>query len=258
MPAPTASSPFPTPPSPPLSQQPPVPDALSRIGLIVPSSNTTMETEIPELMRRLAPPGRALSFHSARVRMKHVQRDELVAMNGRARQAMTELMDAPIDAVAYACLVAIMAMGHGHHRVAADEMTEAAQAAGRYPAVITSAGALVEGLSAAGAKRIALVMPYADELARSVAEYLEAEGLQVAAYENLRVTDNTEVGRIPGEAVLDALGRLDLAGVDHVVLSACVQMPSLAILDAARERTGLPVTSAAECTAKALLKAVAA
>lgn len=227
-----------------------------RIGLIVPSSNTTMETEIPKLMRGMAGEGADFSFHSARVRMKHVQRDELAAMNARANQAMTELMDAPLDAVAYACLVAIMAMGRGHHRRATADLLEVSEATGQATPVVTSAGALVEELAATGAKRVALVMPYADELARSVADYLEAEGLQVADYVNLRITDNAQVGRIAGETVLDALSRLDLNGVDQLVLSACVQMPSLDILGEAERRSGVPTTSAAQCTARALLRAV--
>lgn len=229
-------------------------EPIKRIGLIVPSSNTTMETEVPKLVRAMGGERREYSFHSARVRMRHVQRDELVAMNARAQQAMTELMDAPIDAVAYACLVAIMAMGPGHHRVAAAEMLEAARAAGAAPAVVTSAGALVEELQLQGARRIALVMPYADQLARAVADYLESEGLTVADYVNLSVTDNAEVGRIPGDAVLDGLARLELRDVDAVVLSACVQMPSLAILERAQALTGRPTTSAAQCTARSLLR----
>ena len=44
-----------------------------RIGLIVPSSNTTMETEIPAMLRAregVAP--ERFTFHSARMRMQEV------------------------------------------------------------------------------------------------------------------------------------------------------------------------------------------
>ena len=228
-------------------------EQVRRLGLIVPSSNTTMETEIPQFMREIGGDRFEFTFHSARVRMKHVQRDELEAMNGRASQAMTDLMDAPLDAVAYACLVAIMAMGHGHHRRASADLHEVATLAGKTTPIVTSAGALVEQLQRAGAHRIALIMPYADELARSVVGYLEAEGFTVVDYVNLGVTDNAEVARIPGERVLNSLSRLTLKDVDQVILSACVQMPSRMILDQARVMTGIPTTSAAECTARSLM-----
>ena len=44
-----------------------------RIGLIVPSSNVTMETELPELFaRQTAATGDRFTFHSARMRMTSV------------------------------------------------------------------------------------------------------------------------------------------------------------------------------------------
>lgn len=231
-----------------------MPEAINRIGMIVPSSNTTMETEVPELIRGLAPDGHRFTFHGARVRMLHVRQEDLVRMNADAGRAMTELTDAPLDAVAFACLVAIMAMGDGHHRTAEAELAALARGAGRDTPVVTSAGALVEELKLAGARRIALVMPYADALACRVAGYLQAEGFTVQDYVNLGVTDNAEVGRIPGETVLSALDRLDTGGADQVVLSACVQMPSMGVLAEAGRRLGRPVTSAAQCTAKQLLR----
>ena len=228
-------------------------DRIHRIGMIVPSSNTTMETEVPALLQRLAPTQR-FSFHGARVRMQHVRQEDLERMNADAGRAMTELMDAPLDAVAFACLVAIMAVGDGHHRTAEAELAAIGRQAGRVTPVVTSAGALVDELRLAGAKRIALVMPYADPLACRVADYLQAEDFSVQDYVNLRVTDNAEVGRIPGATVLAALDRLNLSGVDHVVLSACVQMPSADILAEAARRVSVPVTSAAQCTARQLLR----
>jgi maleate isomerase len=45
-----------------------------RVGMIVPSSNLTMETELPRMLRdreQLRPDER-FTFHSSRMRMKHV------------------------------------------------------------------------------------------------------------------------------------------------------------------------------------------
>jgi maleate isomerase len=49
-----------------------------RIGLVVPSSNTTIEVELPELLRRreaVAP--ERFSCHASRVRMRHVTPSQL-------------------------------------------------------------------------------------------------------------------------------------------------------------------------------------
>ena len=84
-----------------------------RIGQIVPSSNTTMETEVPAMLQAhsaLRPQDR-FTFHSSRMRMKKVQKEELAAMDAESDRCALELSDARVDVLGYACLVAIMAMG---------------------------------------------------------------------------------------------------------------------------------------------------
>src|SRR6185369_9481222 len=85
-----------------------------RVGLIVPSSNTTMETEIPAMLRsrELVLPER-FSFHSSRMRMKEVTKEQLEAMDRDSDRCALELSDARMDTMGYACLVAIMSMGKG-------------------------------------------------------------------------------------------------------------------------------------------------
>ncbi|CAH1653273.1 Maleate isomerase [Chelatococcus asaccharovorans] len=229
-----------------------------RIGQIVPSSNTTMETEVPEFLRSYAAARGDVSFtfHSSRMRMKHVRKEELAAMDADSHRCARELADAPIDVAGYACLVAIMAMGLGYHRESEETLARIAAAEGRAFPVVTSAGALVSELRRAGGRKVALLMPYTDSLAEIVVRYIANEGIEVAGYKNFSVADNQEVGRIPGSRLLDALKDLPVESVDAVVLSACVQMPSLDVLQEARRLTGKPVTSTAECTSFAMLRAL--
>src|SRR3954470_2929476 len=90
-----------------------------RIGQIVPSSNTTMETEIPAILRgrEALVPAERFTFHSSRMRMKKVTKEELAAMDADSDRCAAELSDARVDVIGYACLVAIMSMGEGYHRV---------------------------------------------------------------------------------------------------------------------------------------------
>src|SRR5688572_31162126 len=85
---------------------------LFRIGQIVPSSNTTMETEIPAMLRAREQhfPER-FTFHSSRMRMQRVSAEELQAMNREGLRCAAELADARVDLMSTACLVAIMAQG---------------------------------------------------------------------------------------------------------------------------------------------------
>jgi maleate isomerase len=223
-----------------------------RIGLVVPSSNVTVETEVPALLARHA--DARFSFHSSRMRMHKVSPEELRAMNDQRERCVDEIADAGVDALLYACLVALMAQGPGEHRRAEEAVTEQLAKAGQTPAVLSSAGALVDALHALGAKRIGLVTPYLRPLAEQVVGYLESEGFAVRDWAALEVGDNTEVGCIAGDRVLEAARGLDLAGADALVISACVQMPSLDLVAPAEAEFGLPVLSAATAGAWALLR----
>jgi len=210
---------------------------------------------MPALMARYE--HASFSFHSTRMRMHTVSPEELRAMNAQRERCVDEVGDAGTDAVLYACLVALMAQGH-RDGVGEHERTEAAvvdQLAlrGLHPQVTSSAGALVHALRALGAARVALVMPYLRPVAELVVGYLEEQGVTVTDWRALEVGDNTAVGCIPGERVLDAARDLDLGGADALVISACVQMPSLGLVPAAEQEFGLPVLSAATAGAFTLL-----
>jgi maleate isomerase len=222
-----------------------------KVGLIVPSSNTTVETELPRLLGRHADVD--FTFHSSRLRMRAVSRTELAAMNAQADRCIEEVADAGIDAVLYACLVAVMVQGQGAHATVEADLRGGLDAAGSDAKVVTSAGALVYALRAMEVRRVAMVMPYMCSLAEDVVGYVEGEGIEVAGWRTLEVPDNRDVGRIPGPRLLAAARELDCRGVDALVLSACVQMPSLDLVEAVEAELGLPVVTASTAGALALL-----
>lgn len=230
---------------------------LYRIGQIVPSSNTTMETEIPAMLtaRQSIRPER-FTFHSSRMRMKKVEKSELAAMDAESDRCAAELSDARVDVLGYACLVAIMSMGLGYHRVS-EARLHGRTVENQAPApVVTSAGALVDGLKVLGAKRIAVVAPYMRPLTQLVVNYLAEEGFAVQDWRALEIPDNLDVARHDPDLLPGIAGGLDLDGVDVVVLSACVQMPSLSVVPRAEAVLGRPVLTAATATTYAMLKAL--
>src|SRR5215510_9751544 len=79
-----------------------------RIGQIVPSSNTTMETEIPAMLRaRESIEPERFTFHTSRMRMKKVTKEELAAMDADSDRCAAELSDARVDVIGYACFFVI-------------------------------------------------------------------------------------------------------------------------------------------------------
>lgn len=226
-----------------------------RVGQIVPSSNTTMETEIPAMLRRredVAP--ERFTFHSSRMRMKKVVKEELEAMDRDSDRCALELSDARVDVLGYACLVAIMSMGQGYHRVSQRRLAQVTKDNGAPAPVVTSAGALIEGLHALRMKRVSVVCPYMKPLTRLVVDYIESEGVEVKDYLALEIPDNLQVAAQDPRALLDLYKRLDHANVDGIVLSACVQMRSLPSIARVEADSGIPTLSAAVATTWQMLR----
>jgi maleate isomerase len=227
-----------------------------RIGQIVPSSNTTMETEIPAMLqaRYQQFPDERFTFHSARMRMMHVTPEELKKMDVDSDRCALELSDARCDVLGYACLVAIMSQGKGYH-LQSQQRLAATIAANDAPApVVSSAGALVDVLSEFRFSKVAVITPYMKPLTKLVVDYIEDAGVKVTDAISLEVSNNLAVGKLDPMDLLSHVERLDHANADAVVLSACVQMPSLPAIQMVEDRIGKPVLSAAVATVYQMLK----
>jgi len=188
------------------------------------------------------------------MRMKQVTAEELAAMDKDSDRCALELSDARMDVLGYACLVAIMAQGLGYHRASEARLHQVTVQNGAAAPVVSSAGALVEGLKAMSAKKVSILTPYMKPLTQRVVDYIQHEGIEVHDSLSLEIPDNLEVGRQDPLAPARHVERLDTSGVDAVVLSACVQMPSLESIQRVEDKLGLPVVTAAAATVHAMLK----
>lgn len=226
-----------------------------RIGQIVPSSNTTMETEIPQMLRvRESVYPERFAFHSSRMRMKHVTAEELKRMDNDSDRCALELSDARVDVLGYACLVAIMSMGLGYHRESERRLHSRTVENNAAAPVVTSAGALVEGIKALGAKKVSLLTPYMKPLTRLVIDYIENEGIEVVDSISLEIADNLEVANRSPFAPAEITKKLITHNVDAIIASACVQMPSLQSVQIIEDREKIPVLSSSVATTYLMLK----
>jgi len=218
-----------------------------------------METEIPAMLRaRESVEPERFTFHGARMRMKKVTAESLLAMDREGATCAAYLADAQCDVLAYACLVAVMVQGARAHEAVGERLHAATVESGYAAPIVTSAGALVDEIKAAGFRRVSLIAPYLPELTKIVVQYIEeSAGVEVIDAISLSVSDNCEVGRLSQPNLVDiATTRLNVSGADAVVLSSCVQMPSLKALRLAEEKLGLPCLSAAAATTRSILKAL--
>lgn len=228
-----------------------------RVGLIVPSSNVTMETEIPALLRnREAILPDRFTFHSSRMRMKSVVKEELERMDDESVRCAIELSDAAVEVQAYACLVAIMSRGHGYHKISEKRLFEATKENGIPTPSVNSAGALVDAMHLLGMKKVSIICPYMKPLTKLVVDYIENQGIEVQDFLALEIPDNLEVAARDPNAPADLWKKLDIKGIDGIIASACVQMPSLPAVEKIEKMSGLPTLSAAVATTWSILDAL--
>jgi maleate isomerase len=187
------------------------------------------------------------------MRMHKVTKEELIQMNREGLRCAAELSDARVDVMSTACLVAIMAMGPGYHREVELDLERVARENHCLAPTMTSAGALIRGLQIMGAKRIALMAPYMRSLTKLVVKYIESEGIEVVDSRCFEIPDNLEVGLRDPMQLVEDVKRLNTSNVDAVVLSACVQMPSLPAIQIVEDQLGIPVTSTSICTTRVML-----
>jgi len=205
------------------------------------------------LERRARATGERFTFHSSRAVLRDVTQQSLDRMVAEGDRCASELSDASVDALVYACLIAVMAQGAGAHQEVEERLAQVASDNGCPMPVISSAGALVRSLGVLGARRVAIVTPYLEALTLLAERYLNANEIEVVDAISLEVSDNVAVGRLDPSQLVPLSRQLKTADADTVVLSACVQMPSLPVIATVERELGIPVLSAATATVFDLL-----
>lgn len=208
------------------------------IVLVKPDTNVTAEKELKALIPDI-------EFDIINVPLKEVSFKGLSEMNKEVSKEIDSVRDRSI--VVSACLVATMLAPAGH---------EAIERSLNNTKIITSAGALIRAIKNNGWNKVALIAPYSNEVILEVINYLKSRNITVVDYINFGQTDNDLVAEITPEEIISAAYSLDYKDAQCLIVSACVQMPSLEAMS--RIYIDLPLLSALTATAneiKSLKKA---
>ena len=175
-------------------------DSWTKLGLMVPSSNTSVEIDF----RRAALPG--ISVHTARMWLTGSDADVLDRMNEDMETAAQHLGSAAVALVIYACTGGSLYGGVGHDIETANRISELT---GGIPAVTTTTAAL-EALRALEITRLTLLTPYLPRMTEIVRGFLEDNGFEVLSVAGRSCADNLAIGDDPPEAIAAfALEHLD-------------------------------------------------
>ena len=208
----------------------------ARLGLLVPSSNTTNEPEFHDAL----PEG--VTLHTARLGLERVAADELAEMSESAAAATETLAHADVDVVAYGCTTGSLVKGHTY---AADLEAELADVAG--VPVVATALSVERALEALHADRVSVVTPYIDDLNEREREFLEAGGFEVAGVDGRGIDDNLRIGGLtPEDAYRHARDAADW-DADAVFVS-CTNYRTLPVIERLEADFDVPVVTSNQAT----------
>ncbi|NJE02667.1 aspartate/glutamate racemase family protein [Thermococcus sp. MV11] len=202
-----------------------------RLGLIVPSSNTTMEMELHSVL----PEG--VSLHTARVPLRNVTEEELIKMNALAVESARLLRDAGVELVLYGCTSGSFIGGKDYEKELEAQIEEEVNV----PVVSTST-AVVEALKILDAQSVLVVTPYTDEINQREREFLEANDFEVLDIRGLGLEDNQAIGNLePYEAY--RLAKASFLDEADAVFISCTNLRTFEIIETLEEDLGVPVVT---------------
>ena len=209
-----------------------------RIGLLVPSINTTMETEF----WRIAPQG--VSVHSARIAGgRHGTPEELRGMENASKQAAQEVAMVEPDVVVYGCTSGSFFEGPAWNRKISEQLTAITKAP-----TVTTAGAMAACLLAGAHKKVDIVTPYVDVTNERLRHFLKAHGIEVVKLGTFDMLDMFDHAKIePGE-IYRKVKEITSTKAEAVFV-ACTQLRALEVVDMLERDLGKPVYSAVQASA---------
>jgi maleate cis-trans isomerase len=209
-----------------------------RIGLLVPSINTTMETEF----WRIAPEG--VSVHSARIAGgRHGTPEELRGMESASKNAARDVAMVEPDVVVYGCTSGSFFEGPAWNDKICAQLTEITRAP-----TVTTAGAMAECLRAGGHRKVAVVTPYVELTNERLKEFLRAFDIRVTHLGTFDMLDMFDHAKILPEEIYRKVKASDSDEAEALFV-ACTQLRALEVLDLLERDLGKPVYSAIQATA---------
>ena len=214
----------------------------ARIGLMVPSSNTTVE---PEFMSMV--PSR-LTIHSSRMMIQNATLEGLRKMEKDAENTVSTLCDAKMDIVCYACTSGSFYGGLKRER----ELSSWLETVAKSP-VVTTAQAVINALKAMGSRKIAVATPYVDEINKKLPPFFVENGLEVVNLKGLGIEDNIRIGRQDPNVAYELAKQVNTSEADSIFIS-CTNLRTIEVVEKLESELCKPVISSNIATCWAALR----
>ena len=201
-------------------------------GVLIPSTNTTGETEYTRLLPAEWQP------HYARVKSASIDGSPFSPPLDPDVDYQAKLLGTARVETVFLLQTSASLFSEGYDA----DVTKRIGAAAGVPA-FTSAMAIGEAMQALGTKRVALVSPYSEPVNASAKRYFEGRyGLSVVALEGFAATDSYAIGKLGPENAREAFARIDRPEIEAFIVPGG-NFPTMASIPAWETEFNKPVVT---------------
>lgn len=215
----------------------------ARIGVIIPSTNTVVESEF----NRMAPPG--VSIHATRLLITETTPEALKKMAEDTERAAKELATAKVNVLVYACTSGSFIEGPEWE----EKLVRRIQSASDGIPTLTTSGAVKRALNSLNITRFSLTTPYIDEINTREEEYFKRQGFTVVRSSGLGIVKNTEIGSLPPETAYTSAKKVHHPEAEGIFIS-CTDFRTIEIIPLLEKELGIPVISSSQASMWAALR----
>jgi len=213
-----------------------------RLGVIVPSGNTLLETEFCNL------PVNGVSFHFTRVVNYLDTEEELAAMADQAPKAAELLSHAKVQAIAFGCTSGSFLYGKGYDLKLIKKMASRVTVP-----CITTATAVIKGLREMKINKVMLLAPYEQWLTQRGIEFLKGNNFEVIGSEYLNLTNPQDIVNMTSEQITEWAKTKIRQNCDGVFIS-CTCFRGMGAAEQLEKDLGIPVVTSNQATVWYLLQ----
>jgi len=229
-----------------------------RIGLLIPSVNTTMEPEFYQM----APEG--ITIHTSRMLLENsFTVDSLIVMGKEIERATKEVFSAGVDIVIFGCTSGSFVKGSEHTVEITDKIKKVL---GDTKPAITTSAAVIDALKVLKAKKIAVATPYPEAINEKEKTFLEENGFIVTNIKGLGFSERKPVYPLTNSPV-SMIGlqepyvaynlAIDVNTNDSdCVFISCTNFRTIEVIEKLERDLGKPVISSNQATFAIALREV--
>ena len=215
----------------------------TRIGLLVPSSNTVAEVDF---YRRLPAD---CTLHTARMYLEETTPEgESVMLDEHLPNAITDLATARPDVTVFGCTSAGALRGNAYEARLVDGIERHTGSA-----TFSVAAAVRRAIRATGGRRVGVITPYVDSLNDKIAQSLQDDGLEVAGIHGLGITENFAIAEVEPERIAQFAAACFSEADIEVLFASCTNFRAYDAREDIHQALGLPVVTSNQAALAAVL-----